>query len=447
MTGPERPVDPDDVIVVGGGPSGLAAAHRLAQAGVSVRILEAADRVGGKMSTNHRAGYIIDNGALFITSTYGNVLSIADQLGMSDEVVPGRFVLSVVRDGVLHDLDGDHLVSAIVKTKLLSVRAKAELVKLVPELVRSRKALYERIPTTGEYDVESVDEWARAHLSRELREYLIGALMRGIAATSGRTSSRVDFLALLTLLGGAKLLAFKDGMNSYADRIAQDKKVDLGATVDSIEASDAGVTVNWTDSGGAQRIERAAACVVATPGKITAELVPQLDEWRRQFLRRVHNNPFMIISVGLSRRPPLAATYVLIPESEHPFITGVMVDHNKAEGRVPAGKGLLTLTILDTWGRDHWDDDDDEIRRSVLDGLQKLLPWIAGAVDFVDVSRWHLEVSPIGFYRDLGRFRALCEQDTRIQLAGDSQSMQNIEAATTTGLRAAERLLATGILR
>jgi protoporphyrinogen/coproporphyrinogen III oxidase len=447
VSGPARSTDPGEVIVVGGGPSGLAAAHRLARAGVSVRILESSDRVGGKMSTKHRPDYIIDNGALFITSTYGNVLSIADQLGMTDEVVPGKFVLSVVRDGVLHDLDGGHLVSAIVKTKLLSLRAKAELVKLVPELLRSRKARYDRIPTTGEYDVESVDDWARAHLSPELREYLIGALMRGIAATSGRTSSRVDFLALLTLLGGAKLLAFRDGMNSYADRIAQDKKVDLGATVDSIETVDGGVTVKWTDSGGTQRTERATACVVATPGKVTAELVSQLDDWRRQFLRRVHNNPFLTISVGLSRRPPLQATYVLIPESEHPFITGVMVDHNKAEGRVPAGKGLLTLTILDTWGRDHFDDDDDEIRQAVLDGLRKILPWTAEAVDFVDVSRWHLEVSPIGFYRDLGTFRSLCEQDTRIQLAGDSQSMQNIEAATTTGLRAAERLLATGILQ
>jgi protoporphyrinogen/coproporphyrinogen III oxidase len=67
-------------------------------------------------------------------------------------------------------------------------------------------------------------------------------------------------------------------------------------------------------------------------------------------------------------------------------------------------------------------------------------------VDFVEVSRWHLEVSPIGFYRDLGQFRTLCEQDSVIQLAGDSQSMQNLEAATTTGLKAADRLLSSGIL-
>lgn len=447
MTRPAPSGDSYDVIVVGAGPSGLAAAHRLGQAGLATRILEAADRVGGKMSTIHRDGFMADNGALFVTSTYRNVLSIVDEVGMGNDIAPARFILSVVRDGVVHDLDGDHLVSSIAKTKLLSVRAKAELVKLAPELIRSRKALYDRIPMAGRYDTESVNDWARSHLSPELQEFLIGALMRGIAATSGDDSSRVDFLALLTLLGGAKILAFKDGMSSYPERLAQDKKVDLGAAVNLVEVVDGGVIVKWTDTGGTQRIERAAACVVATPGQVTAELVPQLDDWRKGFLRQVKNNPEMIISVGLSRRPTLQSTYVLVPKSEHPFVTGVMVDHHKAEGRAPGGKGLLTLAILDSWARDHWDDDDDDIRRAVLGGLEKILPGVETTVEFVEVNRWYLEVSPIGFYRDLGKFRALCEQDTRIQLAGDSQSMQNIEAATTTGLRAADRLLATGILR
>jgi oxygen-dependent protoporphyrinogen oxidase len=123
-----------------------------------------------------------------------------------------------------------------------------------------------------------------------------------------------------------------------------------------------------------------------------------------------------------------------------------MVDHHKADNRAPAGKGLLSLAILDSWARDHWDDDDDVIRTAVLDALEKILPGIGATVEFIEVNRWYLEVNRIGFYRDLGKFRGLCEQDTRIQLAGDSQSMQNIEAATTTGLRAADRLLATGIV-
>jgi oxygen-dependent protoporphyrinogen oxidase len=443
--------DPGDVIVVGAGPSGLAAAHRLARAGVSVRLLDAADQVGGKMSTTYRGGFIVDNGAFFITSTYRNVLSIATEIGMGNDIVAGRFVLSVVRDGVLHDLDGDHLVSAILKTKLLSPRAKAELVKLGPELVRSRKALYDRIPGAGRYDTESVRDWAESHLSLELQEFLIGALMRGISATNGADTSRVDFLALLTLLGGAKLLAFKDGMNSYAERIAQDKKVDLGANVNNIEDIGGGVTVKWTDASGTPRVERAAACIVATPGRVTAEMVPQLDDWRKGFLRRVNNNRLLVVNVGLSQRPPLDTTYILVPESTHPFVTGLMFDHYKAAASRSTGNGQGAQAAQGNVNRDVRDnrnnDDDDDSRRAVLEGVGTILPRIVPTVEFAEVRRWYLEVNPIGFYRDLGKFRRLCEEDTRIQLAGDSQSMQNIEAATTTGLRATDKLLATEILR
>jgi oxygen-dependent protoporphyrinogen oxidase len=124
-----------------------------------------------------------------------------------------------------------------------------------------------------------------------------------------------------------------------------------------------------------------------------------------------------------------------------------MFDHYKAPGRAPESKGLMSVALLDTWCRDHCDDDDDDIRRAVLEGVGTILPQIVPTVEFAEVRRWYLEVNPIGFYRELGKFRRLCEEDTRIQLAGDSQSIQNIEAATTTGLRAADRLLATGILR
>lgn len=139
----------DDVIVVGGGPSGLAAAHRLSRAGVPVRVPEATDRVGGKMRTSYRDGFVIDEGAFFLPTTHRTLLATAVDIGMADEIVPGGFILGVVRDGVIHDLDGDHLVSSLVRTRLLSARAKAEAIKLVPELVRARRAGYARIPEVG----------------------------------------------------------------------------------------------------------------------------------------------------------------------------------------------------------------------------------------------------------------------------------------------------------
>ena len=54
-----HPAD-SDVVVIGGGPAGLAAAHQLTRAGLAVVVLEAADRIGGRMTTEHRDGFRLD---------------------------------------------------------------------------------------------------------------------------------------------------------------------------------------------------------------------------------------------------------------------------------------------------------------------------------------------------------------------------------------------------
>ena len=432
------------VVVVGGGPSGLAAAHRLSRAGVQVLVLEAADRVGGKMLTSRRGGFVVDEGAFFLPTTHRTLLATAAEIGMADEIVPGGFILGIVRDGVIHDLDGDHLVSSLVRTRLLSTRAKVELVKLLPELIRARRAGYLRMPEAGRYDTETLSTWSRSRLSPELQEYLAETVLRGIAATSGDTASRADFLAILALFGGAKLVSFRDGMGSYTDRLARDVKTEVGAEVTSVEDSGSGVTVTWTDQGGVERVEHAAACVVATPGQTTARILPGLDVWRRSFLDRVRHGKLILLKVGLSRRPrSVKSTYVLVPRASHPFLTGIMLDHHKAPGRAPANKGLLTVAVLDSWSAEHWDDDDDQIREAILSALEQILPGTTDYIEFADVYRWREEYTTVGFYRDLGKFRELCGRDGRIQLAGDSQAFQNLESATISGQRAAERLLAS----
>ncbi|WP_326599422.1 FAD-dependent oxidoreductase [Streptomyces sp. NBC_01803] len=52
-----------DIVVIGGGPAGLAAAHHLSTAGLTVTVLEAEDRIGGRMATEHRDGFRLDRAA------------------------------------------------------------------------------------------------------------------------------------------------------------------------------------------------------------------------------------------------------------------------------------------------------------------------------------------------------------------------------------------------
>ena len=60
----------DSVVVVGGGVAGLACAVRLADAGRTVRVLEASDAVGGRVRTDRVDGFRLDRGFQILNTAY-----------------------------------------------------------------------------------------------------------------------------------------------------------------------------------------------------------------------------------------------------------------------------------------------------------------------------------------------------------------------------------------
>lgn len=58
--------DNSDVIVIGAGAAGLAAARELSAAGLKLFVLEARDRIGGRIYTDHSHGFPVELGAEFV---------------------------------------------------------------------------------------------------------------------------------------------------------------------------------------------------------------------------------------------------------------------------------------------------------------------------------------------------------------------------------------------
>jgi putrescine oxidase len=71
-----------DVVVVGAGPSGLTAARELKKAGLSVAVLEARDRVGGRTWTDTVDGAMLEIGGQWVSPDQSVLLELLDELGL-----------------------------------------------------------------------------------------------------------------------------------------------------------------------------------------------------------------------------------------------------------------------------------------------------------------------------------------------------------------------------
>ncbi len=92
-----------EVLVIGAGMSGLAAARTLADKGVSVIVLEARDRIGGRTWTNSSLGLPLDLGASWIHGIKNNPMTdLAKRFGAN--VVPTDY-----ENGILFDSDGSEV--------------------------------------------------------------------------------------------------------------------------------------------------------------------------------------------------------------------------------------------------------------------------------------------------------------------------------------------------
>jgi oxygen-dependent protoporphyrinogen oxidase len=445
--GVKVPVDAAPVAVIGSGPSGLAAAYRLYEAGYRVKIFDDRDYLGGKVSSIHRDGFVIDDGAGVITTTYHSLMAIARDSGFADNLVPAGATYGFARDGVVHNLRAERMAWDALTTKLLSTRSKLAMVKLVRDLLRVRPKLdYEDLSRAADFDVENAEQYSHRRLNPELLEYVIEPSVRALVGAPAKDLANLDLLFSLDKFIGANYVAFRDGMGSYPRHLAQFFEVHLNARVVGVEEDGEEVTVTWRGGDGAEHAERVAGAVLAVPAPVTAEIHTRLDSERRDVLKGVRYTQGVNVTIASSRKPRnQPAVYIQVPPSSHEGIGGILLEHNKAPGRAPEGKGLTGLYTLSDYAGRMLELDDEAITNEMVDGAEKIIPGISQDIEFTMVSRWDPMVlmAHTGFWKQMREFNKIRKaRDTRIQLAGDYFASSNVNTASVAGERAARELVA-----
>jgi protoporphyrinogen/coproporphyrinogen III oxidase len=261
-----------DVVVVGGGVAGLAAAFRLRQGGRSVTVLETTGAVGGKSAAHRHLGFVSNSGAQMFPTAYAATVALARDAGLESQLEPFVPRLGILRDGRVHALRGAGLGAAAdwLRSDLVPWRSKVRLLRLVIDAARRwRDMSYADHDGRARWDTESLGAYADRRLDTELREYVLDPLMRGLYLVDAQALSAVEFFFIAKYLLGSRMLRYPAGYDFLCRALAEQiGDVRLNATATAVvEAADgSGVDIAWRDADGAtQAFKGVPAVVVAVP--------------------------------------------------------------------------------------------------------------------------------------------------------------------------------------
>lgn len=288
------PSDKDaDVIVVGAGFAGLAAARTLADAGLRPLVLEARDRVGGRVESQSLHGAAIDLGGQWLGPTQDRALALVEELGLSTypQHVAGKNVLDL--DGRRRTFSGT--VPLLGPLALGSIGwAWWRLDRLAKQIPLERPW---DAPAAKELDATTLESFILANtVSRPGRKLLRYAMETVFAADPAdisllhaafyiRSGNSLD--RLLSTTDGAQQDRLVGGMQALAEGLAKRCPPDairLRTPVRSIEQDHDGVVVRGdAESFDADRV------IVALPPVLAGRLryTPLLPSARDQLTQRV----------------------------------------------------------------------------------------------------------------------------------------------------------------
>ncbi len=436
------------IIIVGAGVSGIAAGVELKQRGYDVTLLDKNDYIGGRVRSLTKNGFTMEKGASILPSKYVHIVNRLQAMNLSHLLQPGGSVVGFARDGKIHCMDSARMMIDGITTQLISWPSKMVMIKMMLDNMRiTPKLSFEDGSLCAEYDTETAAAYCDRRLNAELKEYIVDATLRGMLGTQAEINSVIDFFFSYNNVIGSKLYGMVGGMGTLPNALAEAAKLDirLNTQVNEIVERNGRVSVSYTGPEG-ERNEEVDGVVMTLQSKQAYKLLPSFPKHSLDFMRDVPYTTAISVNLPLSSPPPNQKSFVIqIPKSVHPDLFAIVLDHNKAPGRTPPGKGMASLYAMSAWSEKLITMDDDTVVKLNLEAAETVMPGLSNLVEFSNVNRWHdvIVYSRPGLYKETGKFIAGLDPKSRIKLGGDYFSCSNMNTAFAGGERAAKELAKT----
>jgi oxygen-dependent protoporphyrinogen oxidase len=465
-----RPAPPR-IAVIGGGITGLAAAHRLVELSrmrdqpIALHLFETRSRTGGVITTERSDGYVIEGGPDSFLSEKPAALQLCHRLGIAGDLVGTReeFRRTYIARGTrLAPLPDGFLLMAptrlwpLLTTPLFSWPGK---LRMALDLVLPR-----RTPPTD----ESLADFVTRRLGREALERVAQPLVAGIytadpnrlslAATMPRflEMERTERSIILAMWrqrrralqspadgSGARwslFLSFTDGLQRLTDRLAAalpEGIVRLGVTVSPLGENGAGWRVGE---------DRYDAVIVAVPAPAAAALLRDRDPLLAGELAAIEYASSAVVTLAFRREDiphPLDGFGFVVPHTEGRALLAGTFSSLKYPGRCPEELVLIRAFVGGALQPTLLELDDTTLIGRVREELGVLLG-IEASPELVRIARWPRSMPQyhLGHRERVARIRTRAAALPRLELAGNAYDGIGIPDCIRSGEQAAEHVLA-----
>ncbi len=449
-----------DVIVIGGGISGLATAWTLRNAGADMMLLESKNEVGGCMRSELRDGVILEKGPFNVLVRDESFHDLLDASGNEVEAISAsleskaRFVL---KDGELQAVPAGP--GPLLKTKLLSTAGKLRLMR---GMLASRP---------GAPDA-TIAEAAARRFGPEVADTFISSIVAGVfggdsaklsldacfpsAGAIDRTARSPLFPAISAArpkkkTGGPErpkrgLVSFRDGLQSLPNWLADQLGDNIlrGCTVNKIWREGENYAL-CTEMGGVQQLRTARQIVLATPVDVASDLLTGISPVAADQLKQVHSSSLVVANLGYRATDvehPMSGYGFLVPASEPVPIMGVLWADSAFPHHAPSGQRLVRVFMGGPRDLKATTRSDDEIVRIAHDAIQPLLG-LGDEPNLVDICRWPNAIPQyeIGHVDRADRVEAHVAECRGLHLAGNYLRGVSINDCVSNGVKVAEAVL------
>jgi len=473
LPSPESGTPVRRVAVVGGGITGLAAAHRLHELDPSVELvlLERRSRLGGVLETVETQGFRLERSADNFITNVPWAIDLCRRVGLEDRLLRTNDVYRkafVVHGGRLEQIPEGFLIMAptrmgpMLTTPILSWVGKLRL------------ACEAFIPGRTDGDDESLADFATRRLGRETYERLVQPLVGGIyTADPTRLSVQAALPRFCDMerahgslaramwrqaagrkrgagsTSGARYSLFvtpRDGLSSLVEAVARrlpPSTVRLEATVDALRPTETG---GWSiavagDQPGPLTVD---AVIVAAPAHAASRLFDEVDPELGRLLQQIPHARCSIVTLGFRRQQIghlLDGFGFVVPLVEKRRILSASFTSVKYADRAPAGHEIIRTFVGGACQESLAELPDDRLLELVREELGQLLS-IEGKPVLEHISRWP-PVMPqycVGHGSLVQRIEQRAARFTGLALAGNAYHGVGIPNCIHSGQQAAERV-------